>query len=137
MEVSSCSWRGRGCKGKDKEASVVGPVPPKAIGSARRRNCIPTLDDEYPDCTVGFNIGGYELGLYPEGDASLTKSTNVVSYWGVEEDVQAVFDRLLDLGGTAHEAPTNVGGLLVVATVLDPWGNPIGLIYNPTFPNKL
>jgi lactoylglutathione lyase len=86
---------------------------------------------------VGFNIGGYELGLHPEGDIPLAKSTNVVSYWGVGEDVQAVFDRLLELGGTAHEAPTNVGGPLVVATVLDPWGNPIGLIYNPTFPNKL
>jgi lactoylglutathione lyase len=86
---------------------------------------------------VGFNIGGYELGLHPEGEVPLVKSTNVVSYWGVGEDVQAVFDRLLAMGGTSHEAPTNVGGPLVVATVLDPWGNPVGLIYNPTFPNKL
>ncbi|MFK8165258.1 MAG: VOC family protein [Lewinella sp.] len=82
---------------------------------------------------VGFNIGGYELGLHPEEGGTLVKSTSVVAYWGVEQDVQAVFDRLLELGGTAHEKPTNVGGPLVVATVLDPWGNPIGLIYNPVF----
>jgi lactoylglutathione lyase len=82
---------------------------------------------------VGFNIGGYELGLQPEGDTPLTKSTNVVSYWGVGEDVHAAVDRLVALGGTAHDGPLTVGGPLVVATVLDPWGNPIGLIYNPVF----
>lgn len=82
---------------------------------------------------VGFDIGGYELGLIPEENGPLTRSTNVVTYWGTGPDVQAEFDRLLALGATSHEAPHNVGGPLVVATALDPWGNPIGLIYNPDF----
>jgi len=40
---------------------------------------------------------------------------------------------LLQLGATAHEAPTEVGGGIVVATVKDPWGNPFGIIHNPHF----
>ncbi len=55
-----------------------------------------------------------------------------MSYWGVE-NIQQEYDRLLALGATMHEAPTNVGGELMVATVYDPWGNIIGLIYNPSF----
>jgi len=81
---------------------------------------------------VGFNIAGYELGLQPEAKPVPVKSENVLSYWGVE-NIQQEYDRLLGLGATIHEAPTNVGGELMVATVIDPWGNIIGLIYNPTF----
>ena len=81
---------------------------------------------------VGFNIAGYELGLQPEEKPVLNKTKNVLSYWGVE-NIQAEYDRLLALGATTHEAPTNVGGELMVATVIDPWDNVIGLIYNPTF----
>ena len=66
---------------------------------------------------VGFN------------EASLSNTT---IYWGVEQ-IQSEFDRLLGLGATEIEAPNNVGGELMVATVSDPWGNLIGLIYNPEF----
>lgn len=78
---------------------------------------------------VGFNIKGYELGLLPE---DVQKGENVLSYWGVE-NIQTEFNRFIALGAIAHEAPTNVGGELMVATVLDPWSNVIGLIYNPYF----
>lgn len=81
---------------------------------------------------VGFNIGGYELGLQPEENPTTEKTENILSYWGVE-NIQAEYDRLLSLGATTHEAPTNVGGELMVATVKDPWGNLIGIIYNPYF----
>jgi lactoylglutathione lyase len=37
------------------------------------------------------------------------------------------------LGATQDKAPVNVGGEIVVASVRDPWGNVIGLIYNPEF----
>ncbi len=81
---------------------------------------------------VGFNIAGYELGLQPEEKPTPVKAESVLSYWGVE-NIQQEYDRLLALGATMHEAPTNVGGELMVATVYDPWGNIIGLIYNPSF----
>ncbi len=81
---------------------------------------------------VGFNISGYELGLMPEGDEVNVKGENILSYWGVE-DIQNEYKRLLDLGATEHEKPTNVGGELMVASVKDPWQNIIGIIYNPYF----
>lgn len=80
---------------------------------------------------VGFNVGGYELGLLPE-EGSTSKGENVLSYWGVE-DIEKVFQHLIDLGATEHEKPTNVGGELMVASVFDPWQNVIGIIYNPYF----
>ncbi len=80
---------------------------------------------------VGFNIGGYELGLMPDGYQTL-KSSNVIVYWGVE-DINLQYQRLLASGASELEVPQNVGGEIIVASVSDPWGNPIGLIYNPEF----
>ncbi|MEP4532870.1 MAG: VOC family protein [Cyclobacteriaceae bacterium] len=80
---------------------------------------------------VGFNIGGYELGLLPQKTDS-PKTDNILSYWGVD-DIESAYQTLIDLGATEHEAPNNVGGPIVVASVKDPWGNVVGLIYNPSF----
>jgi predicted enzyme related to lactoylglutathione lyase len=81
---------------------------------------------------VGFNIGGYELGLQPEEQTGVEKGDSVLSYWGVK-DVDEAYNHLLQLGATEHEKPQNVGGEIVVATIKDPWGNIIGFIYNPEF----
>jgi len=81
---------------------------------------------------VGFNIGGYELGLLPEENPTSNKAESVLAYWGVD-NIEKEFARLIELGATEHEKPTNVGGELMVASVKDPWGNIIGLIYNPEF----
>jgi len=80
---------------------------------------------------VGFNIAGYELGLMPSEDSE-EKSDNVLSYWGVQE-INEQFERFISLGATQHEAPSNVGGEIVVASIKDPWDNIIGLIFNPEF----
>ncbi len=81
---------------------------------------------------VGFKIHGYELGLQPEDNPTQSKSESVVSYWGVN-DIQKTFDRLIELGATENEKPENVGGEIMTATVKDPFGNIIGIIYNPHF----
>lgn len=81
---------------------------------------------------VGFNIGGYELGLQPEEEAGILKGESVLSYWGVE-DVELAFNHLITLGAIEHEKPQNVGGNIMVATVKDPWDNILGFIYNPEF----
>jgi len=78
---------------------------------------------------VGFNIAGYELGLMP--DEAVT-GDNIITYWGVE-NIGAEYNRFLSLGAAEHEAPHNVGGEIMVASVKDDWGNIIGLIYNPHF----
>ena len=82
---------------------------------------------------VGFNVGGYELGLLPiENEERSQGPGGVETYWGVN-DIAAEYDRLLGLGAKGREAPHNVGGPIEVATVFDPWGNIIGLIFNPEF----
>jgi predicted enzyme related to lactoylglutathione lyase len=81
---------------------------------------------------VGFNIGGYELGLQPEDNPTTNKPESVTAYWGVE-DIHAAFNRFVEAGATAFESPQDVGGDIIVAKVKDPWGNIIGLIYNPHF----
>lgn len=81
---------------------------------------------------VGFNIAGYELGLMPEEHPTTKKTESVISYWGVE-DIQKEYQRIIDLGAIENEKPFNVGGELMTATLKDPWGNVIGLIYNPEF----
>ncbi|HET6528153.1 MAG TPA: VOC family protein [Balneolaceae bacterium] len=81
---------------------------------------------------VGFNIGGYELGLQPEEESTGKKSDNVMTYWGVK-DIKKEFKRLIELGATEHESPQNVGGEIMVASVKDPWDNCLGIIYNPEF----
>lgn len=81
---------------------------------------------------VGFNIGGYELGLQPiEGEGNII-GNSVITYWGVEDIEKAIQD-MLDLGATINDEPLDVGGGVVVASVTDPWNNIIGLIYNPHF----
>ncbi len=81
---------------------------------------------------IGFNIEGYELGIIPDENPELTKTTNVISYWGVD-NVEEEFKRLLALGASVYEKPQDVGGDIIVATVKDPWDNVLGIIYNPSF----
>lgn len=82
---------------------------------------------------IGFNVGGFELGLQPlEGNSNGSSAGGVETYWGVE-DVKSSFDRLISLGATEHSRPRNVGGPIEVATIKDPWGNILGLIFNPLF----
>lgn len=83
---------------------------------------------------VGFNVGGYELGLQPE-NSNEPKTGTVLTYWGVD-DVAKTFQNLLTLGATPFEEPTEVGEGIVVGAVKDPWGNIFGIIYNPVFTLK-
>lgn len=111
--------------------TIIYLVPDLTIGKRWYHEAFgiaPYFDESF---YVGFNIGGYELGLLPD-TPSETKSDNVLSYWGVE-NIQAAYDELLSKGATSHQAPTSVGGELMVATVKDPWDNVIGIIYNPHF----
>ena len=81
---------------------------------------------------VGFSVGGYELGLDPDASAPLAGSGGVIVYWGVS-DATAAWERLLSLGATGRTAVQDVGEGIRVATVLDPFGNVLGIIENPHF----
>lgn len=81
---------------------------------------------------VGFNVGGFELGLTPTEGPVADKSEGVVTYWGVE-DIDGEHARLLELGAREHEAVRDVGDGIKVASVKDPFGNVLGIICNPHF----
>ena len=80
---------------------------------------------------VGFEIGGFELGLDPD-TSGVTPGNNAVAYWGVA-DIDDAYRRLLAGGARPRDAVKDVGGDIRVATVADPFGNLIGLIQNPHF----
>ena len=80
---------------------------------------------------VGFNVGGFELGLDPDM-SGVSNGNNVVAYWGVG-DASASYKRMLDLGAKKHSEVQEVGGGIRVATVTDPFGNIFGIIENPNF----
>jgi predicted enzyme related to lactoylglutathione lyase len=80
---------------------------------------------------VGFNIGGYELGLDPDGE-KVNVGNNAVAYWGVQ-DIDRAYAHLLGQGAQPHQPVRDVGGDIKVATVADPFGNIVGLIQNPHF----
>jgi predicted enzyme related to lactoylglutathione lyase len=79
---------------------------------------------------VGFSIGGYELGLQPtEGRAG---PGGVDVYWGTG-DIDAEVARLVSIGATVADPIQDVGGDIKVAVVTDPFGNRLGVIFNPHF----
>lgn len=81
---------------------------------------------------VGFNIGGYELGLDPDTSRVGPGVGGAVAYWGVE-DADEALKHFLDIGATLRSEVREVGEGIRVATVADPFGNLIGLIENPHF----
>jgi predicted enzyme related to lactoylglutathione lyase len=85
-----------------------------------------------PAFYVGYNVGGYDLGLVPAAKAETKRTAAGVAYWGVE-DAHAAFQRLIELGATPVEQVQDVGGGMLVGEVRDPFGNVLGIIYNPLF----
>src|SRR5918994_453620 len=89
-----------------------------------------------PPAYLEFRIGDHEheLGLIdaryrPAGAAE--GPGGVVVYWAVD-DVQAAYDRLLALGATGLEKPVERGTAgFATATVVDPFGNILGVMHNP------
>ena len=79
---------------------------------------------------MGFNVGGYELGLDP--DPSSSRVDGVVVYWGVA-NADAALEHLLSFGVAERTNVQDVDEGIRVATVLDPFGNIFGLIENPHF----
>jgi predicted enzyme related to lactoylglutathione lyase len=80
---------------------------------------------------VGFNVGGFELGLDPDAK-DVSEGNGAVTYWGVA-NVDTAVARLLELGATPHRPVQDVGGGIRLASVLDPFGNVLGVIENPHF----
>ncbi|MCU1676386.1 MAG: hypothetical protein JWM93_1144 [Frankiales bacterium] len=77
---------------------------------------------------VGFEVGGYELGLLPDADPA----DGALTYWGVD-DAAAAVEEAVAAGATVHAPAADVGDGIVTATVRTPDGSILGLIHNPHF----
>ncbi|HWD70991.1 MAG TPA: VOC family protein [Actinomycetota bacterium] len=77
---------------------------------------------------VGFEVGGYELGLDPNGDPA----TSPLTYWGVADAEEAVAS-LLALGAKLHAGVREVGEGIKLGSVRDRSGSVVGVIENPHF----
>ncbi|WP_101787302.1 VOC family protein [Nonomuraea indica] len=87
-----------------------------------------------PAAYYEFRLGDYqaELGIIdrryaPPGAA--TAAGGAITHWHVD-DVAAALDRLLALGATPHTPLTEYGPGFVAASVVDPFGNVLGVMYN-------
>jgi catechol 2,3-dioxygenase-like lactoylglutathione lyase family enzyme len=80
---------------------------------------------------VGYNVGGYELALDPDGDPA----EGQIVYWGVDDAAEAE-KRLLASGSESHSACREVGGGIEVAIVRNPVGDLVGVICNPHFKSE-
>lgn len=78
---------------------------------------------------VGFQVGGFELGLVPDATPGLDGAQ---ALWGVS-DIDETVAHLVALGATPIDPVNEVGEGIRVAAVGDPFGNRIGLIENPHF----
>jgi catechol 2,3-dioxygenase-like lactoylglutathione lyase family enzyme len=81
---------------------------------------------------VGYNVGGYELGLDPGSPVGTGKLSGTQAYWGVE-NIETAFAGLLEKGAVSLSGPQDVGDGIKVALVSDPFGNVFGIIENPHF----
>lgn len=80
---------------------------------------------------VGFQLGGFELGLDPD-PAPYSAGASSVAFWRTN-DVRETFRRFVAEGAQPRQEPTGVGDGIAIATVNDPFGNVIGFIENPGF----
>jgi predicted enzyme related to lactoylglutathione lyase len=76
---------------------------------------------------VGFDIDGQELGLFADLDERKPGPGGAVAYWRVD-DVAETCRRLIEIGATLSVPIKDVGGGMLMAIVLDPFGNDVGLI---------
>lgn len=90
-----------------------------------------------PPAYVEFRLGDYqhELGLIdrrygPKGAATTPGGT--VLYWHVD-NVPAMFEKLLSMGAKQYEPITKREAGFVTATVVDPFGNLLGIMHNPHY----
>src|SRR3989442_2912835 len=81
---------------------------------------------------VGFNIGGFELGLDPDTKGTKPGAGGGVAYLGGPKLADAV-GQFVRAGATLQSPAQDVGEGIRVATVAGPFGDFISLIEKPHF----
>jgi predicted enzyme related to lactoylglutathione lyase len=88
---------------------------------------------------IEFRLGDYqhELGIidskYAPKGAAATGPGGAIVYWHVD-NVAATLEKLKDMGAKEYEPLTKRGEAgFVTASVVDPFGNILGIMYNPHY----
>jgi catechol 2,3-dioxygenase-like lactoylglutathione lyase family enzyme len=105
--------------------SVIYPAPDLDAAKAWWTKALgiePYFDEPF---YVGYEIGGYELGLHPAAEVT-------EAFWGVA-DIDAAYASLLEAGAEAITPIMDVGGDIRVATLREQGGGVLGIIFNPHF----
>ena len=94
---------------------------------------------EVPGAYLEFRIGDYqhELGLInsnylPAGTSTDPAPAGEILYWHVD-NLQESLGRLLSMGAHEHQPVTERGHGFVTASVIDPFGNILGIMSNPHY----
>ncbi|MGB3328733.1 MAG: VOC family protein [Thermomicrobiales bacterium] len=91
---------------------------------------------------VEFRIGDYQhelgivdasqLGTLGGAETTSPKPGGAIVYWHVD-DVPATLARLEEMGATLHHPPRDFGDGFIGASVIDPFGNILGIMHNPHY----
>ncbi|MFS0916446.1 VOC family protein [Brevibacillus sp. 179-C 1.1 NHS] len=84
-----------------------------------------------------FRIGDYqhELGLIDRRyapTAAMPGPGGAVMFWHVD-DIVSTLDKLLSMGAREYEPLIHRGAGFTTASVIDPFGNILGIMYNPHY----
>jgi predicted enzyme related to lactoylglutathione lyase len=93
---------------------------------------------EGPPAYIEYRFGDYqhELGIIdrkyaPKGAA--TTPGGAVAFWHVD-DIEGMLERLKAMGATEYDPLTKRGDSgFITASVVDPFGNILGIMYNPHY----
>jgi predicted enzyme related to lactoylglutathione lyase len=93
--------------------------------------------EEGPPAYVEFRLGDYqhELGIIdskyaPKGAAA--GPGGAVVFWHVD-DIEATLAKLMTMGAKEYEPLTKREAGFITASVVDPFGNILGVMYNPHY----
>lgn len=90
---------------------------------------------------IEFRIGDYqhEFGILDSrylpdlgGGGPTAQPGGAIVYWHVD-DVHSLLERLQRMGATLHHPPRDFGEGFVGASVVDPFGNVLGIMHNPHY----
>ncbi len=90
-----------------------------------------------PPAYVEFRVGDYqhELGIIDRRfvpHATASGPAGATLFWHVD-DIDAALEKLLSMGATEHGPKTPREAGCITASVVDPFGNILGLMYNPHY----
>ncbi|WP_324187495.1 VOC family protein [Actinokineospora iranica] len=112
-------------------AASTTPAAPPSKPNPRQRSRAPhrTPRTKHPAASPSKPNQGSGLVDSRHAPHDTTTRAGAIAYWHVD-DLDAAFARLLSLGAEVHDTPRVRGEGLVTASVIDPFGNILGIMFN-------